>query len=116
MNRENKKTMIELFASKSNYGIIRELKRTSRALQFKDFKLLINPKSNRKYSTKTIAFCLNELKKNGIVKNEIVETGRRSHLGYCITPKGYFACQILEEAEKNYQKLGKEKLIQIKNN
>ncbi len=97
----------DLILSKSNLEIIKELQKSKTPLQFKDLKTLTNPKTTKKYSTRTISESLKELEENFLITNEIVTKNKRKTLGYAITQKGEKTLEILKEAQSKYEKIEK---------
>jgi len=88
-----------------NQIILKELIKLQKPLQFKDFKLIINPETNKKYSTRTISKSLKELEEEGLIQNEIIKTSKRSVLAYSITNKGSDSIEILKETEIKLRKI-----------
>lgn len=106
MNSEKNKLFFNTLFSKSNIEIIKELQKSNNTpLQFKDLKLIANPKTNKKYSTRTISQSLKELEEEEIISNQIITKNKRRTVGYIITEKGKQTLNIIKEAESKYKKL-----------
>lgn len=96
-----KRNSLSFFTFQGNYEIMKSLFTSQKPLQFKDLKNLKNPKTEKKYSTRTIAESLKLLEEKDLIRNEITTNNkRRKYLGYSLTDKGKGAIQILKETEE----------------
>ena len=105
MKTEKNKPFFNTLFSKSNIEIIKELQKSNSPLQFKDLKLIANPKTDKKYSTRTISESLKELEEYKIITNQVMTKSKRKTVGYIITEKGKQTFNIIKEAEEKYKKL-----------
>lgn len=105
MNSTKNVIFFNTLFSKSNIEIIKELQKSNSPLQFKDLKMLQNPKTNKKYSSRTISESLKELEEQKIIQNQIISKNKRKTIGYAITKKGKETFNIIKEAQSKYEKL-----------
>ena len=105
MNFEKKFNFFNTLLITRNQVILNEFLKLNKPLQFKDFKLIINPNTEKKYSTKTISKSLKELESEGLIQNEIMMNSKKKVLGYAITKKGIESIDILKETEIKLKKI-----------
>ncbi len=98
---------IVFLTSKSNLEILKVLDGNKTPLRFDDFKKLKNPRTGKYYSSRTINESREELIENNLIKNDIVKSGKRAHIGYSITKKGSEALKIFRETQEKYMELDK---------
>ena len=101
MNGEN----LDFFVSRGNLVILESLYNSSRPMQFKELRELVNPKTNKKFSSSTIAAKLKELEEKGVIQNEIYKDKRKKVLAYSISESGRETFLVLNETEKKLKKI-----------
>lgn len=74
-------------------------------IQFKDFKFLRNPKTNKSYSSSTITAKLKELTKEKLIEPIIIKNKSPIQYGYTSTEKAKKALELIKETEEKYKKL-----------
>lgn len=82
-----------------NNGTIEMLKASAdkKPKRFEDFRELINPKTNKRFSPSTISFKLKELTELGMLKRVLTKTRTgRIVVGYVITQKGIDVLGLFE--------------------
>lgn len=94
-----------LMYSESNIKILQEIDDAKGPMQFKTLRDLKNPKTNKKFSSSTIASKLKELEEGGLLENEVVQTKSKKVLGYVLTDTGKSALSILRETEQKLKRL-----------
>ena len=102
---EKAQDFFKIILSKGNLLILEKLSLEKSTIQFKHFKLLINPKTGKKYSTRTISESLKELDSLGLIENEIVTSTRGKTIAYSLTKKGESTYDIVKDAEEKYKKI-----------
>lgn len=107
MKVENKINFFSIISKPGNVEILKFLKQTNKTTQFKELKLLFNPKKEGKFSSATISKSLKELEKLGFIKSEIIKNKSRKTQGYILTNSGNETASIVKEAEEKYQKIEK---------
>ncbi|MFW5704215.1 MAG: winged-helix domain-containing protein [Nanoarchaeota archaeon] len=100
-----KREPISFFVYQGNLEVLKSLAKAGKPLQFKDLKLITNPKTSRKYSTRTIAESLKMLEDKKMIRNEVITGRARKAVGYILTDKGNDAMSILRETEEKLKKL-----------
>jgi len=85
--------------------LLKFLNNKNEPVKFKEMRDLINPKTNKKYSSATISKSIKNLEENEIIENKIIIKNKQKILGYSLTEKGSKSLDILNEAEKKYEKL-----------
>lgn len=96
---------LDFFVTKGNLVILESLLNSSTPMQFKDLRELVNPKTNKKFSSSTMASKLRELEEKGAIKNEIFKAKNRKVLGYAISKSGKETFLILKETEEKLKKI-----------
>ena len=104
-----KQNILSFYLLKGNVEILKFLDNNS-PMQFKDIRDITNPKTSKKFSSRTVSLRLKELENSGDIKNEIVINSKRKSIGYAITEKGRQSLEIIRETEKKFEKLKKKTL------
>lgn len=79
---------------------ILEFSRDRKPKHFNDFRNLVNPRTNSKFSPKTVLVRVKELVRLGALKKVITKTKRgRDVIGYQITDSGIKALELAKEFE-----------------
>lgn len=95
----------KIILPKGNFIILNKLNFKDTPTQFKHLKLLINPKTGKKFSTRTISESLKNLDNLGLIKNTIVNSPKRKVIAYSLSNKGKQTLEIFNEAQSKYKKL-----------
>lgn len=99
---KNQANYLSFYLGKGNFEVLKSLEQTP--MKFKDLRNLINPITQKKYSSRTIALRLKELESTGDIQNAILTKPRKT-VGYQITDKGKKALRILKETQEKFEKL-----------
>jgi len=94
-----------IFLSQGNIQIIKKLINSNQPVQFKELKLLVNPKTTKKFSTRTISKNLRFLEDQEIIENKTIEKSKPKKQGYFVTQKGIESYYLVKETEDRYNKL-----------
>ena len=106
MKNEYKK--LSFYFSNGNIEILEFLNNNS-PIQFKDIRNLTNPKTRKKFSSRTVSIRLKELEENGDIENRIIKNkNKRKIIGYSITEKGMKSLNIIKETQSKFEKLNRE--------
>jgi len=105
MKCEKNNGIFNIISSKGNLEIINKILNSQKPIQFKEFKLITNPITKKKYSTRTISNKLKILEENGLIETKFIENIKRKTFGYRLTEKGIQAINIIKEAEEKYKKI-----------
>jgi len=98
---------LSFYFMKGNIEILKYLENNS-PIQFKDIRNLTNPKTKKKFSSRTVSLRLKELEESGDVTNEIIlSKNKKKSIGYTITDKGKKSLEILRETQAKFEKLEK---------
>lgn len=92
------------YLSKGNLEILKFLENKNLPVQFKVLREIVNPKTNKKYSSSTVAASIRDLELKGAIRNEIIRQNKRKSVGYKLTNCGQNTLNILKEAEEKLQK------------
>lgn len=96
---------LDYFALNGNLVILESLYNSSRPMQFKELRDLVNPRTNKKFSSSTIALKLKELENKGVIENEVYKDKKKKVVAYSISNRGKETYLVLKETEEKLKKI-----------
>ncbi len=105
MKIEKNTDFFHMIISSGNVEILKKLLKSQKPTQFKELKTIVNPRTCKKYSSRTISKSVKILENENMIKNEVIKKSKPKTSGYKITEKGIESFYIIKEAEEKYKKL-----------